>query len=145
MRTYSKVYGLAGIRIGYGFAHPEVISTLLKIKPPFNVNVLAQAAGIAALEDEDFVSQSVDANKTGRHYLYRELKQLGLSYAESHTNFILIRIGPNASNVQQGLLERGVIVRPCLAYGLPEFLRVSIGTPQQNERFIMTLSEILES
>ena len=143
LRTFSKVYGLAGIRIGYGFAHPDVISTLLKIKPPFNVNVLAQAAGIAALGDTDFVAQSVDANKAGRHYLYRELGRLGLSYAESHTNFILIRIGANASNVQQGLLERGVIVRPCGGYDLPEFIRVSIGSPGQNERLIATLREIL--
>jgi len=143
LRTFSKVYGLAGIRIGYGFAHSDIISTLFKIKPPFNVNVLAQAAGIAALQDSDFVTQSVDTNKIERQHLYRELDKLGLSYAESHTNFILIRIGSNASNVQKGLLERGVIVRPCGGYDLPEFLRVSIGTPAQNERFIMTLSEIL--
>lgn len=145
LRTFSKVYGLAGIRIGYGFAHPDVISTLLKIKPPFNVNVLAQAAGIAALEDQAFVIQSVDANKAGRQVLCHEFDRLGLSYAESHTNFILIRIGPNASIIQQDLLERGVIVRPCGGYDLPEFLRISIGTPEQNERFIMTLSEILAS
>lgn len=145
LRTFSKVYGLAGIRIGYGFAHPEVISTLFKIKPPFNVNGLAQAAGIAALKDSDFVTQSVDTNKIGRQVLCRELDRLGLSYAESHTNFILIRIGLNASTVQQSLLKRGVIVRPCRGYDLPEFLRVSIGTPDQNERFIMTLGEILAS
>ena len=145
LRTFSKVYGLAGIRIGYGFADPDVVSTLFKIKPPFNVNVLAQAAGIAALQDSDFVTQSVDANKIERQHLYRELDKLGLSYAESHTNFILIRIGSNASNVQKGLLERGVIVRPCGGYDLPEFLRVSIGTPAQNERFIKTLSEVLGS
>jgi len=143
LRTFSKVYGLAGIRIGYGFGHSEIISTLFKIKPPFNVNVLAQAAGIAALEDSNFVAQSVGANKEGRHYLYRELDRLELSYAESHTNFILIRIGANASNVQQGLLERGVIVRPCGGYDLPEFIRVSIGTPGQNERLIATLREVL--
>jgi len=143
LRTFSKVYGLAGIRIGYGFADPDVVSTLFKIKPPFNVNVLAQAAGIGALKDSDFVAQSVDANKEGRHYLYRELDRLELSHAESHTNFILIRIGANASNVQQGLLERGVIVRPCGGYDLAEFIRVSIGTPGQNERLIATLREVL--
>lgn len=145
LRTFSKVYGLAGIRIGYGFAHPDVISILLKIKPPFNVNVLAQAAGIAALDDNDFVAQSVEANKIGRQVLYRELDKLGLSYAESHTNFVLIRIGANASTIQQKMLERGVIVRPCGGYDLPDYLRISIGTPEQNERFIMTLSEILAS
>lgn len=143
LRTFSKVYGLAGIRVGYGFAHSEVISTLFKIKPPFNVNVLAQVAGIAALGDTEFVEQSVAANKAGRQDLYREFDRLGLSYAESHTNFILVRIGPNASAVQQRLLERGVIVRPCGRYGLPEFLRVSIGTTDQNERFIKALGDLL--
>jgi len=143
LRTFSKVYGLAGIRIGYGFAHSEVISTLFKIKPPFNVNVLAQAAGIAALDDTDFVAQSVEANKAGRQVLCCEFDRLGLSYAESHTNFVLVRIGRNASTVQQELLERGVIVRPCGGYALPEYLRISIGTPKQNERFLTTLSEIL--
>jgi histidinol-phosphate aminotransferase len=144
LRTFSKAYGLAGIRIGYGFAHPDVVSTLFKIKPPFNVNVLAQAAGIAALSDTDFVAQSVNANKAGRQYLVREFDRLGLTYAQSHTNFILVRIGSHASSVQQKLVERGVIVRPCGGYDLPDFLRVSIGTPEQNERFISTLGDMLK-
>jgi histidinol-phosphate aminotransferase len=145
MRTFSKVYGLAGIRVGYGFAHPNIISTMLRIKPPFNVNVLAQAAGIAALTDSDFVAKSVDGNKAGRQFMTREFDRLGLSYAESHTNFVLVRIGSDALAVQQGLLERGVIVRPCVAYDLPDYLRVSIGTMNQNERFIKSLSEILSA
>jgi histidinol-phosphate aminotransferase len=145
MRTFSKVYGLAGIRIGYGFAHPDVVSTLFKIKPPFNVNVLAQAAGIAALSDVEFVARSVTANKAGRQYLVREFDRLGLDHAESHTNFVLVHIGPNALAVQQALLQQGVIVRPCAGYDLPEFLRVSIGTPEQNERFITTLQKTLHS
>ena len=143
MRTYSKVYGLAGIRIGYGFAPSDIMDTMLRIKPPFNVNVLAQAAGIAALADTEFVAQSVDGNKEGRQYLYREFDLLGLRYSESHTNFILVRIGSNALAVQQGLLERGIIVRPCVGYELPDFLRVSIGTMEQNERFILELGTIL--
>jgi histidinol-phosphate aminotransferase len=143
LRTFSKVYGLAGIRIGYGFSHPDVISTLLRIKPPFNVNVLAQAAGIAALEDHDFVAKSVDGNREGRRFLMREFDRLDLTYAESHTNFVLVRMGPNASDVQQRLLETGIIVRPCGAYELPEYLRVSIGTADQNERFIRTLRDVL--
>jgi len=143
MRTFSKVYGLAGIRVGYGFAHPEIVSTMLRIKPPFNVNVLAQTAGIAALTDVAFVSESVDGNKAGRQYLTREFDRLELSYAESHTNFVLVNIGPSAPAVQQQLLERGIIVRPCVGYELPEYLRVSIGTMEQNARFIRTLREIL--
>jgi len=144
MRTFSKVYGLAGIRVGYGFAHRNVVSTMLRIKPPFNVNVLAQAAGIAALTDTEFVTKSVDGNKSGRGFLESEFDRLNLSHAESHTNFILVHIGPRALAVQQGLLERGIIVRPCGGYDLPEFLRVSIGTMEQNERFITELSEILD-
>lgn len=144
MRTFSKVYGLAGIRVGYGFAHPNVVSTLLRIKPPFNVNVLAQAAGIAALTDQDFVAHSVEINRQGRQYLYSEFEKMGLSYAESHTNFVLVRIGPNAASVQQELLKRGIIVRPCGGYELADYLRVSIGTMEQNERFIATLRELLK-
>jgi len=143
MRTFSKAYGLAGIRVGYGFAHSDIISTMLRIKPPFNVNVLAQTAGIAALTDTAFVAESVDGNKSGRGFLESEFDRLNLSYAESHTNFILVHIGPRALAVQQGLLERGIIVRPCVGYDLPEYLRVSIGTMDQNERFIATLREIL--
>jgi len=145
MRTFSKVYGLAGIRVGYGFTHPDVVSTLFRIKPPFNVNVLAQAAGIAALGDDAFVAESVVGNKAGREFLMHEFDRMGLSYAESHTNFILVRIGPNALDVQQGLLERGIIVRPCVGYELPEYLRVSIGTTDQNERFIQELTTIFSS
>ena len=143
MRTFSKVYGLAGIRVGYGFAHPDIISTMLRIKPPFNVNVLAQAAGIAALTDTEFVTKSVEGNKVGRQYLARGFNRLNLSHAESHTNFVLVNIGPSAPAVQQQLLERGIIVRPCVNYDLPEYLRVSIGTMDQNKRFIQELEAIL--
>jgi histidinol-phosphate aminotransferase len=145
IRTFSKVYGLAGIRIGYGFAHADVIATMMKIKPPFNVNVLAQAAGIAGLQDQEFVARSVEENKRGRQYLYKELDRLGLEYAESHTNFLLIRIGQRAHEIQQTLLRRGVIVRPCDAYDLPDHLRISIGSPAQNERFIRTLADVLDA
>jgi histidinol-phosphate aminotransferase len=143
LRTFSKVYGLAGIRIGYGFAPEEIVSTLFRIKPPFNVNVLAQAAGIAALQDQSFVKRSVQENRNGREWLYGEFRRMGLKYAPSHTNFILMEIGPNAASVQQALLERGVIVRPCGGYDLPEYLRISIGTRGQNERFIRALEEVL--
>ncbi len=143
LRTFSKVYGLAGIRIGYGFAHSDILSTMFKIKPPFNVNVLAQAAGIAALGDGDFVAHSVEANRQGRQFLYEGLAQLGLEYAPSHTNFILVRFGPHAGDVQQALLERGVIVRPCGGYDLPEYLRISIGKAEENARFLHELEAVL--
>lgn len=143
LRTFSKVYGLAGIRLGYAFAHEKTIAPLFKVKPAFTVNVLAQAAGIGALQDRDFLSKSVEANRAGRRYLYGEFDRLGLEYADSHTNFILVRVGSSAPAVHQGLLRRGMIVRPCGGYELPEFLRVSIGTQEQNERFIATLEQAL--
>ena len=144
LRTFSKVYGLAGIRLGYAFGHPAVLEALTKVKPAFTVNVLAQAAGVAALDDAEFVERTVTMNREGRHQLMDAFDRLGLEYAESHTNFLLVRVGPDAGAIHQRLLERGVIVRPCTGYELPEFLRVSIGTPPQNERFIEALEEILE-
>ena len=143
LRTFSKVYGLAGIRIGYGFGHRDTIAPLFKVKPAFNVNSVAQAAGIAALDDEEFVRFTVSENRKGREFLYGEFRRLGLEFAESHTNFVLVRIGPEAGVVQRRLLREGVIVRPCGAYDLPECLRVSIGTMPQNERFVAALENVL--
>lgn len=143
LRTFSKVYGLAGIRIGYGFGHRDTIAPLFKVKQAFNVNSIAQAAGIAALDDREFVELTVARNREGRECLCREFRRLGLEYAESHTNFVLVRIGPRAADVQQRLLRKGVIVRPCAAYDLPECLRVSIGAPAENERFVAALESLL--
>jgi len=143
LRTFSKVYGLAGIRLGYGFAHPDVVNTLNKIKPAFSVNLLAQAAGIAALEDTEFLQQTVDTNRAGRHQLIDGCHHLGLEVAESHTNFILVQVGSDAPAIQQRLLENGVIVRPCTGYDLPDFLRVSIGTEAENARFLTVLAKLL--
>lgn len=143
LRTFSKVYGLAGIRLGYAFAAPETIAALLRVKMVFNVSVVAQAAGITALQDDAFLRRSVEINRTGRGYLCREFDRLGLEYAESHTNFVLTRIGPSAVRIYERLLERGIIVRPCVTYDLPEFLRISIGTEEQNRRLIAALKELL--
>ncbi len=143
LRTFSKVYGLAGIRLGYAFAEPETIAALLRVKTVFNVSVIAQAAGIAALNDDEFLRRSVEVNRAGREYLCREFERLGLEYAESHTNFVLIRIGPSAVQIYERLLERGIIVRPCVNFDLPEFLRISIGTKEQNERLIGALEDLV--
>jgi histidinol-phosphate aminotransferase len=143
LRTFSKVYGLAGIRLGYAFGHPDTIAPLFKVKMAFAVNAVAQAAGIAALQDRDFLRQSVAANKIERGFLYREFDRLGFEYAESHTNFLLVRIGPTAKAVQRKLLEKGVIVRPCDAYDLPEHLRITIGTRPQNNRLIDAMESIV--
>ena len=145
LRTFSKVYGLAGIRLGYAFGAPETVAVLQRVKNIFNVSVVAQAAGIAALQDDEFVKESVRVNAEGRRYLCREFERLGLEHAESHTNFILVRVGPNASRIFEQLLERGIIVRPCVNYDLPEFLRISIGTVVQNRRLIDALEGLIPS
>jgi histidinol-phosphate aminotransferase len=144
LRTFSKVYGMAGIRLGYGIASPEMLAPLNRAKESFAVNLLAQAAGIAALEDEAFLKHSVEANHAGRLYLYEAFERLGLDYVESHTNFVLVKVGPQASAVQQQLVRRGVIVRPCTGYDLPQFLRTTVGTPDQNARLVRELESVLE-
>jgi len=142
MRTFSKVYGLAGIRLGYGMAMPSVLEPMNRAKESFAVSRLAQAAGIAALQDRAFLRRSVEANHASRLWLYGQFDRLGLFYVESHTNFVLVEIGPHAMEVQQELLKRGVIVRPCAGYDLYDFLRVTVGTPAQNARFIQTLEAV---
>lgn len=143
MRTFSKVYGMAGIRLGYGVAMPCVLSPMNQAKESFAVNSLAQEAGIAALQDRDFLVKSVKANQASRLWLYEQFDRMGLFYVRSHTNFILLHIGDRAGQVQQELLSRGVIVRPCDGYGLCDFLRVTVGMPEQNTRFVETLEEVL--
>jgi histidinol-phosphate aminotransferase len=143
MHTYSKVYGLAGVRLGYAIAMPEVLAPLNRVKEPFAVNLLAQAAGIAALADEEFMRTSLATNQMGRQYLYREFDRMGLPYVRSHTNFVLVKVGAQAGQVMQKLLTKGVIVRPCANYELPEFLRVTVGTQEQHARFIAALEEVL--
>ncbi len=145
LRTYSKVYGLAGVRLGYAFAAPSVIATIRRVKPPFDVNVLAQAAGIAALEDAEHVRRTVELIRRERHALYRAFERLGLRYVESQTNFILVEIGPHAQEAAEALLRRGIIVRPCGGYDLPHHLRISVGLPEQNARLIRALEAVLPS
>ena len=142
MRTFSKIYGVAGLRLGYAVAAPEILEPLQRVKEPFAVNLLAQVAGVAALEDTEFVRKSVEANHAGRLFLYREFERLGLRYVESHTNFILVEIGPQAVAIQRRLLEKGVIVRPCTGYDLPDWLRITVGSPAQNGRLIEGLEDV---
>ncbi|MBE9508513.1 MAG: histidinol-phosphate transaminase, partial [Chloroflexi bacterium] len=143
MRTFSKIYGLAGIRLGYATAASETLAPMFQVKSVFAVNLLAQAAGIAALGDEEFLKKTVEANRAGRRFLYSEFDRLGLRYVESHTNFVLVEIGPQAGRAQQRLLEKGVIVRPCAGYDLPDFLRITVGNQAQNTRLIEALESVL--
>lgn len=142
VRTFSKAYGLAGLRVGYGLGHPDVIDLLNRVRHPFNVNLPALAAAEAALEDTDFLAQSFDVNQAGMTQIIGGLNGLGIEHVSSRGNFLLAKVG-DAARVNAGLLKRGVIVRPVGNYGLPEFLRVSIGLPAQNARFLEVLGECL--
>ena len=146
-RTFSKAYGLAGLRVGYALAHPEVADLLNRVRQPFNVNSLALAGAAAALDDGEFIARSKAVNDAGMAQLVEGCKRLGLTHIPSHGNFVCIEVGGHAAGaaqVYQALLRKGVIVRPVANYGLPTFLRVSIGLPEQNARFLAALSKILE-
>jgi len=142
-RTFSKMYGLAGLRIGYGVGDPELIDLLNRIREPFNVNSVAQAAALAALKDQPYYRHLSQEIEEQRQYLYRRLSLLGLRYIESFANFILIRVHTSASEITRKLMHNGVIVRDMSFWGLNDYIRVSIGTPQENKRFIKILKDIL--
>jgi len=141
-RSFSKIHSLAGLRIGYGMANKTLIEAMEKVREPFNVNSLAQAGALAALEDTRHVSKSVKMAKSGKKFIYSQLQSLGLSYIPSATNFVLVRIGKNAQKLYNRLLKRGVIVRYMAAWKLKDFIRVTIGTNRENQTFINTLKDI---
>jgi histidinol-phosphate aminotransferase len=142
-RTFSKAYGLAGLRVGYAFAHPSVADIMNRVRQPFNVNSLALVAATAALDDMEFVARSYAENLQGMRQIEEGAKKLGLDWIPSHGNFITLRVG-KANEVFRRLLKRGVIVRPVGNYQLPEHLRVTIGTAQENERFLSALAASLK-
>lgn len=142
LRTFSKVYGLAGLRIGYGVGAPALLGVIDRLRAPFNVNSLAQRAALAALQDDEHLARTRQMNRDGRCQLEAGLAALGLSFVPSSANFILVRVG-DVANVYEQLLRRGVIVRPVGVYGLPEHVRVTIGTGAENERFLGALAEVL--
>jgi histidinol-phosphate aminotransferase len=141
-RTFSKAYGLAGLRVGYGLADAAVSGMLNRVRQPFNVNSVAQAAAIAALADTEYVVESARLNRAGLVQLMRGLDAMGVAYAPSHANFLLVEVG-DAAAVYEALLRQGVIVRPVANYGLPRHLRVSVGLPSENERFLAALRTAL--
>jgi histidinol-phosphate aminotransferase len=141
-RTFSQAYGLAGLRVGYALARPEVADLLNRVRQPFNVNSLALAAAAAALDDAEFLAESKRVNDAGMVQLTEGFRKLGLAWIPSRGNFVSVRVG-EAARVFQALLRRGVIVRPVANYGMPEHLRVSVGLPEQNARFLTALAETL--
>src|SRR5919202_2694526 len=139
-RTFSKAYGLAGLRVGYAFAHASVADIMNRVRQPFNVNSIALAAAAAALDDMEFVAKSYAENLQGLRGLEEGARRMGLDYIPSYGNFLTIRVG-KATEIYKRLLRRGVIVRPVGGgYQLPEHLRVTIGTPEENERFLAALA-----
>jgi histidinol-phosphate aminotransferase len=142
MRTFSKIFGLAGLRIGYGIGHPDFIAALEKIRQPFNTNALAQAAALAALDDAEHIERTRANNQTGLRFYESTFQQLGLEFVPSVTNFILVKVG-DGQHVFNELQKRGVIVRPMGIYQLPGWIRISIGTPAENARGIAALREVL--
>jgi histidinol-phosphate aminotransferase len=142
MRTFSKIYGLAGLRLGYGIAHPDFIAALEKIRQPFNINSMAQAAGLAALDDAAHVRKTRQNNSRGRRFLQDAFARMGLEFVPSAANFVLTKVG-NGQQVFDQLQREGVITRPMGGYGLPEWIRISVGTPAENRRCIKALAKVL--
>lgn len=141
-RTFSKAYGLAGLRVGYAIAHPEVADLMNRVRQPFNVSSVALAAAEAALGDDEFLARSAELNRRGMTQLVAAFRELGLEWIPSAGNFVTFKVG-DAIGVNQALLRQGVIVRPIAAYGMPHWLRVSIGLPEENARFIEALRQAL--
>ena len=142
-RTLSKAFGLAGLRVGYGLADPAVAEVMNRVRQPFNVNHLAMVAACAALQDDEFIARSREVNSAGLEQLEAGFRALGLEYIPSHGNFITVRVGPEADRVYREMLREGVIVRPIAGYGMPEHLRVTVGLPAHNERFLAALQRAL--
>ena len=141
--TFSKVYALAGLRIGYGLSHPDIADLLNRVRQPFNTNLIAQAAALAALDDEAHLQRSVAMNRQGKAFLQAELRKLGLTALPSMGNFLAVNFGQDAGPVYHALLHRGVIVRPVGNYGMPDYLRITIGTDEQNRRLVDALGEVI--
>jgi histidinol-phosphate aminotransferase len=144
-QTFSKVYALAGLRIGYSISSPEIADILNRVRQPFNTNSLAQAAAIASLADNEHVSDSIAMNNAGKLLLQAAFDEMGLSYLPTMGNFISVNVARDGSQLYQSLLQRGVIVRPVANYAMPEFLRITIGTQEQNARFVDALKSCLVS
>ncbi len=142
VRTFSKIHGLAGIRLGYGIGHPDLIAQLEKVREPFNVNAVAQAGAVAALDDQSHAARTRKNNQRGLKLYSKTLKKLGLEYVPSTANFVLVRVG-DGLKVFSGLQKLGVITRPMAGYQLPEWIRISIGTSEENERCLAALTQVL--
>jgi histidinol-phosphate aminotransferase len=145
LRTFSKTYGLAGLRIGYGFGPSELMDYLNRLRMPFNVNRLAQVAARAALQDTDFLAHTLELVLDGKARFYQELARLGLTFIPSQANFVLIRVPRPGQIVFQAMLREGVIIRAMDSYGLPDYIRINMGRPEENRRCLEALQKVLGS
>lgn len=145
LQTFSKIFGLAGLRVGFGAAPEAIIRSIIRVKEPFNVNALAQAAAAAAITDKEHIQASRQVNTQGREQLYEALDRLGFGWTESMSNFVLVHLGPEAGRIYERLMTQGIIVRYGSGWGLPEHVRVSVGTAEENRRFISALSDIVRA
>ena len=141
-RTFSKAYGMAGLRVGFGLAQAELTDLMNRVRQPFNVSSVAQVAAVAALDDAEFLQRSYELNRDGLALLQSAFARMGLEFVPSHGNFVLVRVG-DAAAVYEGLLRAGIIVRPVANYALPEWLRVTVGLPEENRAFLAALSRVL--
>ena len=144
VRTFSKAYGLAGLRVGYALSHPNVADMLNRIRQPFNVSLLGQSAAVAALGDQDFIAKVHKINDGQMRWICKQFDALGLGFVKSYANFVMVNVG-DADTINQALLEQGILVRPLAGYGLDEWLRITVGTPEDNTRLIDTIRDTLES
>jgi histidinol-phosphate aminotransferase len=144
LRTFSKVYGLAGLRVGYAMAHPELIAILNRVKPPFNVTRMGQRAAQASLENQEYKEKSVHLNRVNKAGLFPRLQGLGLRVIPSHANFLMFFPGVDVAELNRRLLRQGVIIRPLAGFGIPDAMRVTIGLEEENDFFIATLERALE-
>ncbi|MBW1730993.1 MAG: histidinol-phosphate transaminase [Deltaproteobacteria bacterium] len=144
LRTFSKLYGLAGLRIGYGFSSKKIINYMNRVRQPFNVNSLAQTAALAALDDEAFVQRTLELVRDGLKQLATGLKQMGISFMPTHTNFLLIKAPLGGKATYERMLREGVIIRAMDSFGLPDHIRITVGLPEENIRFLKAFQKILE-
>ena len=143
LRTFSKIMGLAAVRIGYAVAHNSIIKTMLKAREPFPVNRLAQAGALASLDDDEFIRRSIEVVQQGRKQLEKAFNEMGMDCYTGQTNFVFVDIGQPAKPVFEALLQDGIIIRPCGPLGAPNCIRLTIGTAQQNDRFIRSFKKLI--
>ncbi|HHU63402.1 MAG TPA: histidinol-phosphate transaminase [Clostridiales bacterium] len=143
LRTFSKIYGLAALRVGYAIGHPDMISDINRVRGPFNVNTASQVAALASLDDPDFVERSRQNNEQGKEYLYKAFESMGLEYIKTHGNFVMVDTGRHSKDVFHDLLRMGIIVRTADIFDMDTWLRVTISTPEENREFIEALQKVL--